>query len=41
MRVIAERYLGPVLPEAMEQRIAGIDRVMLRITPSRVRPWGF
>lgn len=41
MRVIAERYLGPVLPEAMEQRIAGIDRVMLRITPSRIRPWGF
>lgn len=41
MRTIAERYLGPDLPEAMEQRIAATDRVMLRITPSRVRPWGF
>ncbi len=41
MRTIAERYLGPVLPEAMEQRIAGTERVMLRITPSRIRPWGF
>ena len=41
MRVIAERYLGPILPEAMEERIAGTDRVMLRITPSRIRPWGF
>jgi PPOX class probable F420-dependent enzyme len=41
MRIIAERYLGPVLPEAMEQRIAATDRVMLRITPERIRPWGF
>ena len=41
MRTIAERYLGPVLPEAMEQRIAATDRVMLRIRPERVRPWGF
>ncbi len=41
MRTIAERYLGPVLPPAMEERIATTDRVMLRITPSRVRPWGF
>lgn len=41
MRTIAERYLGPDLPEAMEERIAATDRVMLRITPRRVRPWGF
>jgi PPOX class probable F420-dependent enzyme len=41
MRRIAERYLGPVLPEAMEERIASTERVMLRITPSRIRPWGF
>ncbi len=41
MRTIAERYLGPVLPEAMEERIASTDRVMLRIHPARVRPWGF
>jgi PPOX class probable F420-dependent enzyme len=41
MRTIAERYLGPVLPEVMEQRIAATDRVMLRITPARIRPWGF
>ena len=41
MRTIAERYLGPLLPEAMEQRIAATDRVMLRITPARIRPWGF
>ena len=41
MRTIAERYLGPVLPEFMEQRIAATDRVMLRIKPARIRPWGF
>ena len=41
MRSIAERYLGPDLPEDMEQRIAATDRVMLRITPLRIRPWGF
>ncbi len=41
MRAIAERYLGPVLPQAMEERIAATDRVMLRIRPERVRPWGF
>jgi len=41
MRTIAERYLGPDLPPAMEERIASTDRVMLRITPSRIRPWGF
>jgi PPOX class probable F420-dependent enzyme len=41
MRTIAERYLGPVLPEVMEQRIAATDRVMLRIKPGRIRPWGF
>lgn len=41
MRTIAERYLGPVLPPAMEERISATDRVMLRITPSRIRPWGF
>ena len=41
MRAIAERYLGPMLPAEMEQRIAGAERVMLRITPSRIRPWGF
>lgn len=41
MRTIAERYLGPDLPAAMEERIASTDRVMLRIKPSRVRPWGF
>ena len=41
MRTIAERYLGPDLPQAMEERISATDRVMLRITPRRVRPWGF
>jgi PPOX class probable F420-dependent enzyme len=41
MRTIAERYLGPVLPPFMEERIAMTDRVMLRITPARIRPWGF
>ena len=41
MRTIAERYLGPILPEAMEERIAAMDRVVLRIRPTRVRPWGF
>jgi PPOX class probable F420-dependent enzyme len=41
MRTIAERYLGPILPAAMEERIAAMDRVVLRIRPTRVRPWGF
>ncbi|MEO8539602.1 MAG: PPOX class F420-dependent oxidoreductase [bacterium] len=41
MRTIAERYLGPDLPPAMEERIAATDRVMLRIVPQRIRPWGF
>lgn len=41
MRTIAERYLGPDLPAAMEERIASTERVMLRIVPSRIRPWGF
>lgn len=41
MRTIAERYLGTVLPPAMEERIAATERVMLKITPSRIRPWGF
>ena len=41
MRTIAERYLGPALPPAMEERIAATERVMLKITPSRIRPWGF
>ena len=41
MRTIAERYLGPDLPAAMEERIASTDRVVLRIRPARIRPWGF
>ncbi|MGE0597905.1 MAG: TIGR03618 family F420-dependent PPOX class oxidoreductase [Dehalococcoidia bacterium] len=41
MRTIAERYLGPELPPAMEERIASTDRVMLRISAERIRPWGF
>lgn len=41
MRAIAERYLGAVLPQAMEERIASTDRVMLRISAERIRPWGF
>ena len=41
MRTIAERYLGPDLPAAMEERIASMERVVLRIRPTRVRPWGF
>jgi PPOX class probable F420-dependent enzyme len=39
MRGIAMRYLGPVLPDYMAERIASGDRVVLRITPARVRPW--
>ena len=39
MRAIAMRYLGPVLPAEMEERIALRDRVVLRIRPRRVRPW--
>jgi PPOX class probable F420-dependent enzyme len=36
---IAQRYLGPQLPEAMQERIARGERVVLRIHPRRVRPW--
>lgn len=39
MAAIARRYLGPALPEWMELRMAASDRVVLRITPRRVRPW--
>lgn len=39
MRAIANRYLGPVLPPEMEERIATRERVVLRIRPRRVRPW--
>jgi PPOX class probable F420-dependent enzyme len=39
MRGIAMRYLGPELPEYMAERIARSDRVVLRIRPTRVRPW--
>lgn len=41
MRAIAQRYLGPELPPAMEERIAATGRVVLRIQPTRIRPWGF
>ncbi len=39
MASIARRYLGPELPQWMEQRIGAAERVVLRITPRRVRPW--
>jgi PPOX class probable F420-dependent enzyme len=39
MRGIAMRYLGPELPDYMAERIARSDRVVLRIRPTRVRPW--
>lgn len=39
MRSIACRYLGPELPEAMEERIAARERVAIRIRAERVRPW--
>ena len=39
MASIARRYLGSDLPGWMEQRMAAADRVVLRITPRRVRPW--
>ena len=39
MRRIAMRYLGPELPEYMVERIAHGERVVLRIRPTRVRPW--
>lgn len=41
LRGIAERYLGPVMPEWMRQRTEGQARVVIRIRPRRVRPWGF
>lgn len=41
MRAIAMRYLGTELPQATEDRIAAGERVVLRIRPTRVRPWGF
>ena len=39
MATIARRYLGDNLPAWMDQRMAATDRVVLRITPRRVRPW--
>lgn len=39
MRSIAERYLGPELPQDVEQRIAGQDRALIRIKATRIRPW--
>ncbi len=39
MAAIARRYLGDKLPVWMEQRMSANDRVVLRITPRRVRPW--
>ena len=39
MASIARRYLGPELPAWMAQRMAATERVVLRITPARVRPW--
>lgn len=41
LRSIAERYLGPVIPEWMRQRTEGQPRVIIRIAATRVRPWGF
>lgn len=41
LRAIAERYLGPVMPDWMRQRTEGQPRVAIRIRPTRVRPWGF
>lgn len=39
MRAIARRYLGEPVPSWMEERIAAGERVALRISPRRVRPW--
>ncbi len=39
MESIARRYLGPELPGWIRERYATNQRVILRITPSRVRPW--
>jgi PPOX class probable F420-dependent enzyme len=36
---IAHRYLGPVLPEAIRQRYATSERVIIRIRARRIRPW--
>ncbi len=41
LRAIAERYLGPVMPDWMKQRTEGQARVTIRIRATRVRPWGF
>lgn len=38
---ISRRYLGPDLPERIYERAAAADRVVLRIRPTRVRPWNF
>lgn len=39
MFAIARRYLGDELPEWVTERYATNQRVILRITPVRVRPW--
>jgi PPOX class probable F420-dependent enzyme len=42
LRLIVERYLGPQPPEEFERRLASRgERVIVKIVPERVRPWGF
>jgi PPOX class probable F420-dependent enzyme len=38
---IVERYLGPQDPSALGERFRAVgERVVLRLRPERVRPWG-
>lgn len=39
MYAIARRYLGDDLPDWVHERYANGARVLLRIAPTRVRPW--
>lgn len=42
LQLIVERYLGPQRPEDIHARLASRgERVIVRILPDRVRPWGF
>lgn len=39
MFAISRRYLGPELPPRIRERAAMGDRTVIRIRPTRVRPW--
>jgi hypothetical protein len=42
LRLIVERYLGPQPPDDFRVRLGSRgERVVVKVVPERVRPWGF